>query len=82
MNFLDYFASLQGQYVKKISFEILQERYAQNEPILERLSHNMTESDTKAFVKLLTDVYEIAYLKAVNDHKEQLTKIGLTAKIV
>ena len=42
----------------------------------------MTESDLSAFFKMVRDVYETAYLKAVNDHKEQLEKAGITARIV
>ena len=33
-------------------------------------------------MKLVTDVYEIAYLKAVNDQKEQLQKLGFVENVV
>lgn len=83
MSWLDYLSNAKGHYVKKSMFEVLQERYGQNEPIIDRLSVSlMTESDVKLFLKLVTDIYEIAYLKAVNDHKEQLQKLGLIAKVV
>jgi hypothetical protein len=42
----------------------------------------LTESDLTAFMKLVGDIYEMAYLKAVNDHREQLQKAGLVARIV
>jgi hypothetical protein len=64
-------------------FEILKERYAPHEPILERISTSLTvDKDLQMFFKLVTDVYEMAYLKAVNDHSEQLKKLGLSAKVV
>ena len=64
-------------------FEVLKERYAQNENIIERVgAHLVTEDDVKSFYKLITDVYEKAYLKAVQDHREQLEKAGFAARIV
>lgn len=83
MSWLDYLSNAKGHYVKKSMFEVLQERYMQNEQIIDRLSVSlMTENDVKQFLKLVTDVYETAYMKAVNDHKEQLQKLGLVAKVV
>lgn len=83
MSWMDYLSNAKGHYVKKSMFEILQERYMQNEQIVDRLSVSLlTESDVKQFLKLITDVYELAYMKAVNDHKEQLQNLGLIATIV
>ena len=82
-SWMDYLNNPRGNLLKKAMFEILKERYAKNEQIVERMSVALaTEGDMNDFMKLITDVYEIAYLKAVNDHKEQLQKIGLTARIV
>jgi hypothetical protein len=64
-------------------FEVLKERYAQNEQIIDRMGVTLlTESDLNSFVKMIGDVYEMAYMRAVNDHREQLQKAGLVAKIV
>ncbi len=80
---MDYMTNPRGHYLKKTMFEILQERYSNNEPVIERLGVSLTtEGDLNSFMKLVTDIYEIAYLKAVNDHKEALQKAGLVAKIV
>lgn len=82
-NWLDYFQNPRGHYLKKTMFEVLKERYAQNEQIIERMGVTLlTESDLNAFVKMIGDVYESAYMKAVNDHREQLQKAGLVARIV
>lgn len=73
---------MQSHYLKKVMFEVVQERYKQNEEIIERLGVALsTEKDVKDFLKLITDVYETAYLKAVRDHREQLEKMGLVANI-
>mgnify|MGYP003339466548 CR=1 FL=1 len=80
---MDYFSNPKSHYLKKIMFDILQERYAKNEDIIDRLSVTLlTENDLNAFVKLITDTYELGYMKSVNDHKAELEKIGLTAKVV
>ena len=64
-------------------FEILKERYAPHDTILERVSNSLTtEQDFNQFYKLVTDIYEAAYFKAVVDHQEQLKKVGLTARVV
>lgn len=82
-NWIDYFSNPRSHYIKKSMFEVLQERYSQNEQIIERLGAVLvTESDLQAFMKMIGDIYESAYMKAVNDHKVQLEKAGLVAKIV
>jgi|APGre2960657404_1045060.scaffolds.fasta_scaffold00286_20 hypothetical protein len=69
--------------LKKALFEILKERYAQNDNIIERVGASLvTDSDMKDFMTLVTSIYETAYMKCVNDHREQLKKAGLVANIV
>jgi len=63
-------------------FEIMQERFQENEQIIERVAVSLaTEKDTTDFLKLVADLYESAYMKAVKDHREQLEKIGLVANV-
>ena len=82
-SWMDYMSNPRGHYLKKTMFEVLQERYAQNEQIIERMGVTLlTENDLTAFRKMVGDIYEMAYLKAVNDHREQLQKAGLVARIV
>jgi len=82
-SWMDYMSNPRGHYLKKTMFEVLQERYAQNEQIIERMGVTLlTESDLTAFMKMVADIYEMAYLKAVSDHKEQLQKAGLVARVV
>jgi hypothetical protein len=82
-NWMDYFANPRSHWIKKSMFEVLQAKYAQNEGIIDRLSAQLqTESDANALLKLVADIYETAYMKAVSDHREQLAKMGLAAKVV
>ncbi len=76
-------ANPKGIAVKKMMYEFLKERYGKNDQIIERLTTALqTEADIQAFVKLVMDVYETGYMRAVEDHREQLQKIGLQVKIV
>ncbi len=82
-SWLDVMANPKGHALKRVMFQLLQERYTRNEPIVDRLgSALMTESDYQGFMKLLTDVYEAGYMKSVADHSEQLKKAGLVARVV
>ena len=81
-SWLDYMVNPRGHQIKRIMFEFLKERFAANEQIVERIGSSlMTENDMKDFLKMVTDIYEIAYFKAVNDHQEQLKKLGIAARI-
>jgi len=80
---MHYFANPKVNSLKKVIFEVLKERYAQNEPIVDRIGHAMvTQEDMDRFLKLVTDIYEVAYFKAVSDHRKQLEKLGLDVKVV
>ena len=53
------------------------------ENIIERIGASLvTDGDSKAFFKLVADLYEMGYLKSVNDHREQLVKLGFIATVV
>jgi len=81
-NWLNFLSNPRSHYIKKSMFEILKERYGKNEQILERLSSQLiVEKDLKDFLAMIIDVYEIGFLKAVEDQKEQLKKLGLGVKI-
>lgn len=82
-NWMDHLSNPRSHFLKKTMFEVLKDRYGKNEQIIERMGVTLlTESDVNAFLKMVGDIYETAYMKAVNDHKDQLQKLGLIAKIV
>ena len=69
--------------IKRAMFELMPERYQKNEQIIERLGAVLvTEGDVKSFFKMIADVYEAGYLKSVTDHRNELKKIGLAARVV
>lgn len=66
--------------IKKYLFELLQDRFAENEIIIERLGSAInTKQDFEMFGKLIVSVYETAYLRSVGDHRESLKKLGYEA---
>ena len=71
------FSHPQVTMIKKYIGQILQERYPQNEELLERLATALTtQKDLEAFGRFVVDIYEVAYLKCVEDHRQALEKAG------
>lgn len=69
--------------LKKMMYQFLQDRYGKNDQIIERIGHALpTQGDLEAFVKLCVDCYEMGYTRSVNDHRDQLEKLGITVKVV
>jgi hypothetical protein len=80
MNFLQ---ENRNFYIKKNIFEILKDRFKKNENILDRILYYLaTEQDVKDFNSLIADVYEIAYLKCVEDNKKKFEELGYKVKVV
>lgn len=68
--------------LKKTMFEILKDRYPKHEQIIDRVSHSLaTEKDIKEFVSMMVDIYEVGFVRAVDEHKEKLAKLGFDVKI-
>lgn len=79
---IDALLNARGLQLKRTMFQMLQERYQRNEQIIERIGSQLnSETDINAFYKLMTDVYEAAYMKSVSDHSQKLSEMGLVAKI-
>lgn len=79
---MQYLQNPRSHQIKKFLFGILQHKYVQSEQLIERLSHHMvTDQDVDQFGKMVSAIYEAAYLKAVEDHKAALEKHGLKATV-
>lgn len=82
-NLANYLGNPRIPQLKKVIYEIIKHKYPPNDVIIERIGYALqTEKDIKDFLKFVSDVYEVAYLKAIDDHKEQLKKLGMVAKVV
>ena len=69
--------------LKKWFSELLKnEDYPQHDEIIERVATALlTDRDVDRFGKLVMNVYETAYKKAVDDYKEEFEKMGVKITI-
>lgn len=80
---MDLLQSNRNYYIKKNIFEILKERFKRNENIIDRiLYYSATEQDVKDFNRLIADIYEIAYLKCVEEHRKKFEELGYKVNVV
>lgn len=77
------FQNPQSIAIKKYLFEVLKERYGKNEKFIERMAATITtKDDYEDLGRLITDIYETGFLKAVNEYKDQFAKIGMRVNVV
>lgn len=80
---MNYLSNPRSHYIQKSMFQLLQERYVKHQDIVERVGVSLlTEKDMQAFLQMQIEIFEIGYLKAVADYKEQLEKMGIKATVV
>lgn len=81
--FQGMFQNLQGNAIKKHVFQMLGDRYGRNERFVERLvSHVTTKEDYEGLGVFLADVFEAGFLRAVEQYKDQFSKMGMKVSIV
>ena len=82
-NFLKYASNPKAFTVKKWLHQILENKYHNYESLAERVSTSLvTDKDLEEFGKLLADLYEAGFLKAMNQYKEQMDNLGIKVKIM
>jgi hypothetical protein len=73
----------QSHVIKKYMFDILGSRFPAHEEILERMASSLvTSNDLQAFGKMITDVYEVAYFKCLEQQQDMLKKAGVRVNVV
>lgn len=79
-----YFLNPRVFTLKKWIMDILKDKYAPHDDIIERIASTslVTDKDLQAFGQLILQVYECAYVKAVGDYKKEAEKFGLKINIV
>ena len=71
-----------ARLLAKPIFELLGNRYTRNQKTIERVALSLqTHDDVQAFLKLLVDIYEAGYLRAVEEHREKLEKLGYDVRV-
>jgi hypothetical protein len=69
--------------LKKWLIDLLKDKYPPHDNIVERVSTVFaTDKDLEDFGKLITQVYECAYFRAVSEYKKEIEKLGLRIDIV
>jgi len=77
------FQNPQSNAIKKHIFELIKERYSKNEKFIERIASGITtKEDYESLGRLITDLYEAGFLRAVDQYRDQFTKMGMKVNIV
>ena len=80
---LPMFQNPQSMAIKKHIFDMIKEKYIKNEKFIERLTtYVTTKEDYESFGSLLVDVYEAGFMRALDQYKEQLAKMGMTVNVI
>ncbi len=81
-NWLNFMSNPMAHHIKRSMFELLKERYGKHEQIVERVGHTLiTENDMKNFLAMIIDVYELGFMRAIDEQKDKLAKLGLGVRI-
>ena len=68
--------------IQQYLFQILGPRYNKYHDLMQRMTVNIvTTTDATNFGKLLVELYEVAYLKAVEDYRGAVEAHGLKIEI-
>lgn len=69
--------------IKKYMFDILKERYGRNSKYIERLAAStLTKEDYESLGVLMADLFECGFLRAVDQYREQMSKLGMRVDVV
>jgi len=69
--------------IKKYLFEVLKERYRRNERYVERLAATtVVREDYEGLSTLVADLFEVGFLRAVDQYKDQIAKMGFKIDVV
>lgn len=68
--------------LKKWMADILKEDYGKYDAIIERVAMALqTNSDLEDLGSLISNIYDKAYRKAIDDYKDQAEKLGINVKV-
>jgi hypothetical protein len=81
-NFVKYMSNPRCFTLKKWFSDMLKTEYQQHDEVVERISTSLlTDKDVDKFGKLIMNVYETAYKKAVEDYRVEFEKMGVKITI-
>lgn len=69
--------------IKKYMYDLLKDRYAKHEAIIDRIVYWLqTREDMERWSELMADLYELGFLKAVGEYREQMESRGFRVDVV
>jgi chloramphenicol O-acetyltransferase len=69
--------------IVKYMYDILKDRYPYHQNVIDRCSHYLvTESDAKQFASLITDIYQLGYVKGAREYMQKLNEQGMNFNII
>lgn len=69
--------------IQKYLHQILGDRYNKYHDLMQRMTHNVvTVKDATDYGKMLVEIYEVAYLKAVEDYRKTVESHGFKIGII
>lgn len=78
----DMMQNPRGIALKRFMATVLGQKYLDYDDLLQRSTcYLVTEKDIALFSKMISDIYELGYMKAVDDYKDQLQKHGYKINI-
>lgn len=79
---MQYLSNPHGLVLKQYVANLLPIKYKENEPIIERISAALqTKEDMERFGRLVADLYEAGFFRAVANYQKELSKLGIKAEI-
>ncbi len=82
-NWMELISNPKGMIIKNHILQILgQNRFTKHQNFIERLATVLqTTSDIQDLGALMTSVYEVGYLKALDECREKLSKLGYNVTV-
>lgn len=82
-NLIRYMSNPRAFTLRKWFYDLMNVDYSKYDTIIERVSTSLTtEKDLEEFSKLIGQVYEMGYRKAVDDYRIKMEEMGLKVQFI
>lgn len=82
-NFVKYVSNPKAFTLKKWFYDLLKINYSSHDTIIERIATSLTtDKDLEDFGKLISQIYETGFRKAIEEYAKEAEKVGLKVNIV